>query len=210
MARYRILCLSISFCTLFMISCAVKTAEGFTQAAIDKEEFVNTYFADASLDYVYKAGIDIYGRHIGGILIAKQINDSVHRVVFTTEFGNSLFDFEIGNDNFKVNYIADALNRKVIINTLKHDFTLLFKSSYKIEGKYTADQFTVYKSGAGKNTNYLFTDLLNGQLIKMVHATKSKEKIIITYNPKSNTLAQNIGIDHKNIKLKIVLDYINQ
>ena len=76
----------------------------------------NLYFSDPSLDYVYKTHIEIYGNKMGGIFIAKRVNDSIHRMVLTTDFGNKLLDFEISENSFKVNFIIDNLDKQIIIN----------------------------------------------------------------------------------------------
>src|SRR5690606_33245610 len=82
----------------------------------------NPYFSDASKDYIYKASIDVYGKNFGGLLIIKKIANNQHRVAFTTEMGSKLFDFTFTEDDFKVNFILDELNKKILINILKKDF----------------------------------------------------------------------------------------
>jgi len=206
----RIQNLIISGCiALLSVSCAVQTVKGFEKAEKTADNYRSAYFSDLATDYVYKANISVYGREFGGIVIAKKINDSIHRVAFTTEFGNKLFDFEIGETEFKVNYILEELDRKILVNTLKDDFRLVLKELHQVNEQYQDEEFIIYKSKHGKRYNYLFTDRESGALVKLVHTTRSKEKISISYTPKSNTLAQNIIIDHKNIKLQIELNYIN-
>ncbi|KGO91302.1 hypothetical protein [Flavobacterium subsaxonicum] len=209
MRRYQILFFLISSC-LLLSGCAVKTVKGFEQQAPAVTNYPVTYFSDAKTDYVYKAHIAIYGRDFGGIFIAKKINDTLYRAAFTTEFGNKLFDFEITDTSFKVNYILEELDKALIVNTLKRDFMLLLKQNHAVQEQYKDNQNTVYKSDAGKRSNYLFIDKTSGQLAKIVNATKSKEKTIISYTPQSNILAKNIVIEHKNIKLKIELNYLEQ
>jgi hypothetical protein len=100
-----------AFFTLF-ISC--KSYQVQDAVSVDNSlQFVqNQYFSDVSLDYVYKTHIEIYGNKMGGIFIAKRINDSIHRMVLTTDFGNKLLDFEISENSFKVNFIIDNLDKK--------------------------------------------------------------------------------------------------
>lgn len=210
MRRYQILFLTISSCLLLLSSCAVKTVEGFEQKETALKSYTAKYFSDPAKDYVYKAQISVYGRDFGGIFIAKKINDTLYRAAFTTEFGNKLFDFEVTDNSFKVNYILEELNKKIIVNTLKRDFMLLLKKHHDVAQQYESPQNTVYKSNDGKRFNYIFTDKTSGRLSRLVNATKSKEKTIITYNAESDILAQNIVIDHKNIKLKIELNYLQQ
>jgi hypothetical protein len=211
MHRYRILFLIISASTAFTLaSCGtVRTVDGFAKTEAKNGTYTATYFSDAATDYVYKMNIAVYGHEFGGILIIKKTGDVTHRVAFTTDFGNKLFDLEFTGNDFKVNYIIEELDRKMIVNTLRDDFKLLLKKDHTIEEEYQNDEFTVYKTKDDRRFNYLFLDK-DANLRKMVHATKRKEKVIFTYVPAGRTLAQNIIIDHKNIKLKIELNYIDQ
>ncbi|MCR5861380.1 hypothetical protein LRS05_04100 [Flavobacterium sp. J372] len=210
MRRYLILFLLISSTVIFS-SCAVKTVAGYSPIAqIDKKEVRTDYFTDIKADYVYKAAIEVYGNNLGGIVIIKKTGADSHRVAFTTEFGNKLFDFTFTGNEFTVNYILEDLDRGIIKNTLRDDFRLLLKNSYSIESMYENPETIVYKSNDGKRFNYLFTDRNSGRLKKLVNATKTKEKVEISYDDITNTLAKSIIIAHKNIKLRIALNYINE
>lgn len=211
MRRFRILCLIISaFFAVTLSGCAVKTVDGFDKKPVVTDTYNATYFADPAIDYVYKAQISVYGNDFGGIFIAKRIDDRSHRVAFTTEFGNKLFDFTITDTDFKVNYIMEELDRTIIRNTLKRDFMLLLKKNHPVSDMYENPGFTVYKSKDGKRNNYLFIDKQSGQLKQLANATNAKEKVIITFEPQNDKLAKNIKIDHKNIKLSINLNYLNE
>ncbi|RDI06750.1 hypothetical protein [Flavobacterium sp. AG291] len=206
MRRFLILFLLISSCLL--TSCAVQTVKGLEEKTPQATTYTTTYFSNPETDYVYKAHISVYGKDFGGIFIAKKINDTLYRAAFTTEFGNKLFDFEITDNSFKVNYILEELDKGIIVNTLKRDFTLLLKANHNISGQYENENNIVYKSGDRGRYNYLFTDKASGRLFKIVNATKSKEKIVIKFSEENNILAKKIVIDHKNIRLKISLNYI--
>lgn len=206
MRRLQILFLIISACLL--ASCSAGTVKGLPEQQLQEKTYKAPYFSDAETDYVYKAHISVYGRDFGGIFIAKKMNDTLYRAAFTTEFGNKLFDFEITDDSFKVNYILEELDRKIILNTLKRDFMLLLKKEHRLSGQYDDKHNTVYKSEDSGRNNYLFVDKKDGKLSKLVNATRSKEKIVINYLSENNILAKNIVIDHKNIKLRIELNYI--
>lgn len=210
MRRFRILFLLISSIALFS-SCAVKTVAGYSPIdQLAPNNFKVPYFSDAGADYIYKAAIDVYGNNLSGILIIKKTGNDSHRVAFTTEFGNKLFDFTFTGDEFKVNYIMEDLDRGIIKNTLRDDFRLLLKSSHAYESAYENGTIVVFKSNDGKRYNYLFTKTNSQQLVKLVNATKAKEKVEITYSDFKDALVKNIIIAHKNIKLRIELNYMNQ
>jgi hypothetical protein len=103
---------------IVLVSCGSVT-KNYTPKKLDKTSYDVPYFSDSKTDYVYKTNISVYGNELSGIFIAKKINDTTHRIVFTTEFGNKLMDFEISENDFKVNSIVSELDRKILINTLK-------------------------------------------------------------------------------------------
>jgi hypothetical protein len=210
MHRFPILYLLISLCGFAVLSsCATQTLKGYNKAETAPGTYTATYFSDPETDYVYKANIAVYGKEFGGIFITKRINDSIHRVAFTTEFGNKLFDFEVSDSSFKVNYILEELDKKIVVNTLKADFMLLLKKQHNFETTFESGDTIAYNSTSGKRHNYLFVNKKDDRLIKLVNATRAKEKVVITYVPAGKTLAKNIIIDHQNIKLKIELNYIS-
>lgn len=196
----------ISVLLLVFTSCAVKTVKDFDKTEVTSAVYKSPYFSDKNEDYVYKASISVYGNNFGGIFIVKKTNETTHRAVFTTEFGNTLFDFEISGNDFKVNHIIDELNRKILINTLKRDFMLLLKENFQVSEQFENENFKVYKSPDNKRFNYIFVNKSNEKLSKLVHATNSKEKINIEYLSENNTLADKIIIQHQNIKLRIELN----
>jgi len=194
------------FLAIVMVSCGSVT-KNYTPKKLDKTSYEVPYFSDSKTDYVYKTNITVYGNELSGIFIAKKINDTLHRIVFTTEFGNKLMDFEISDKSFKVNSIVSELDRKILINTLKQDFRLLLKKEYLIEEQFENESNNIYKSKDGKRDNYLFISKKEGKLEKVVHCSKTKEKFTIKFSSKNNIFAENIQIIHQNIKLKIELNH---
>ena len=194
------------FLAVFLISCGSVT-KNYTPKKLDKTSYEVPYFSDSKTDYVYKTNITVYGNEISGIFIAKKINDTTHRIVFTTEFGNKLLDFEISDNSFKVNSIVSELDRKILINTLKEDFRLLLKKEYLIQEQFENDSDNIYKSKDGKRDNYLFISKKDHRLEKVVHSSQTKEKFTLTFTSENNIFAEKIQIIHQNIKLKIELNY---
>jgi phosphoribosylformylglycinamidine (FGAM) synthase PurS component len=199
------------FLVLVLTSCATNTVvKDYKTVALEKSAYNVPYFSNPTIDYVYKANITVYGNELTGIFIAKKINDTTHRVVFTTEFGNKLLDFEISETNFKVNSIVEELDRKMLINTLIIDFRLLLRSHYAIKNQFDNKENEVYLSEEGKRLNYLFVSKSDSDLSKIVHSTKRKEKIILFFTSENNIFASKIIIQHKTIPLKIELNYFNE
>ena len=194
-----------AFFTLF-ISC--KSYQVQDAVSVDNSlQFVqNQYFSDVSLDYVYKTHIEIYGNKMGGIFIAKRINDTIHRMVLTTDFGNKLLDFEISENSFKVNFIIDNLDKKIIINTLKDNFRTLLQVNSKVFKTYKRNNEVIYQT---ENNAYYYFDEVSRNLTKIIKTNKRKEKVVFTFDSKKTTFAENINIQHFNIKLKIDFNQIS-
>jgi hypothetical protein len=192
-------------------SCAVNPIEkDLNLVEFNKSKIVGSYFSNNSIDYVYKTNISLYSNELSGILIIKKINNSTHRVVFTTEFGNKLFDFEISESDFKINSIVDELNRTIVINTLKNDFKFLLKSDFNFSEKFSNSEFIVFKTKEQSNYIYAFFSHNENKLTKIVNTSKRKVKFMIEYTSKNNIFADKIVLTHKNINLKIILNYLNQ
>lgn len=206
------LLLTISvFLVLVLTSCSTnKVLHDYTNVPLENTSLEIPYFTNPEIDYVYKANITVYGKELTGIFIAKKISDNTHRVVFTTEFGNKLMDFEISETDFKVNFVQEELDRKIIINTLVNDFRLLLRSHYDISEQFLNNENNVYKALDNEKMNYLFFSKLTNKLSKIVHASKRKEIINLFYTSENDIFAEKILIQHKNIKLKIELNYFNQ
>ena len=194
------------FLAWVLVSCGSVT-KNYTPKKLNQTSYTVPYFSDSKTDYVYKTNISVYGNELSGIFIAKKINDNTHRIVFTTEFGNKLMDFEISETDFKVNSIVSELDRKILINTLKEDFRLLLKKQYFIQEQYENETADIYKSADGKRNNFIFISKKDQKLEKIVHASKTKEKFTLFFSSENNIFAEKIQIIHQNIKLKIELNY---
>jgi phosphoribosylformylglycinamidine (FGAM) synthase PurS component len=194
------------FLAIVLVSCGSVT-KNYTPKKLDKTAVEVPYFSEPKTDYVYKTNITVYGHEMSGIFIAKKINDTTHRVVFTTEFGNKLFDFEISDTTFKVNSIVSELDKKILINTLREDFRLLLKKEYLIQEQFENESDNIYKSADENRDNYLFVSKKDQKLEKLVRSSKTKEKITITFTLENDIFAKKIVILHQNIKLRIELNY---
>lgn len=194
---------------ILLISCKTYEVPNATKLESNQKKFQNSYFSDSVKDYVYKANIEVYGKQLGGVFVAKKINDTLHRAVLTTDFGNTLLDFEVSENSFKVNYCVEGLNKKIVLNTLKKDFRLVFREKYSVEEVFENQTHTIFKTKKGNHFNYLFENKSNKRLTKLLHTNKTKEKVVISFEGKNTTFAEKINIEHKNIKLKIELNQIS-
>lgn len=189
-----------------MASCSLKTTEGLRQVHFNKAEVENPYFSNTEIDYVYKAKIEVYGKNFGGILIIKKISPENHRVVFTTEFGSKLFDFQFEGDTFTKHFVVEDLDKEFIVNILKDDFKLLVNESAKVLAVYESKNQRIYKTQSDERLNFYFLEDKSEKLKKIVNTSKTKEKVEIDFSSSEENIADIIAIKHNNIKLTIDLE----
>jgi hypothetical protein len=151
--------------------------------------------------YLYRATITAYGHTFSGLLAAKITADNAWRVALTTDFGNTLFDFEKKEGRVEVNYALPDLNRKVIINTLTADFQKLLQTHFVVIQKYVDGTTEVQQCSVGSDTVYLFTSGTN--LSKQLNMKAKSLYTTFTYTP------DNITIEHHTLKIQIVLEPIH-
>lgn len=194
---------------LLFVSCSLPTTKGYLERSVSKINIENNYFSNEKTDYIYKAKIDIYNKKFGGILIIKKTGVDRHRVVFTTEFGNKIFDFEITNGTFKMNYVLEELNKKIILKTLQDDFYILVKQFSKVKNQFDSAKEIVYQTKYNKDYDlYYFFLKENNQLFKIEKSSKHKKKVTFDLININNDIGKIIDITHQNFKLKIHLNYI--
>ena len=179
---------------------------GYAESPSNKSSIINPYFSDASRDYVYKAYISAFSNYFGGILVVKKINEQEHRVVFTTEMGNTIFDFSFRDSDFTVNRIIDQLDKQLLINVLEKDFRALIKERLLAEDVYNKVNDEIAKVQINKKP-YFYT-FENSRLTTITRIGNQKEKVVFEFSEINDDLAEKITIIHKNINLKIELTSI--
>lgn len=206
MQKSTILFLLIS---LIIAGCGAKAPiPGLVPETLKDSNYKVRYFSDRKVDYVYKANVSVYGNDLTGILVFKRVNDKTHRVVLTTEFGNTLFDLEVGPEDHKINSIVDELNRQMLVNVLVSDFRLMLREKYDLKQQFSSNGATVLLSPDGKIANYLYLSQADGKLLQIKQATTRKHKVTLEFHTEKPTFAERIIIEHHDIKLKISLQYL--
>lgn len=198
--------LIISWMIIFLASCSLSTTKGLLERSPNRVTVSNTYFANPKKDYIYKAKLNIYDHNLGGILIIKKIKSEHYRIVFTTEFGNKIFDLDHQGNVFKVKYIVDNLNKDFIVKTLHNDFHLLVNQNNLVEKEFISSKEFIYQI---KPSNFYFYSKSNNQLSKIVMASKNQEKLTIEFNDVNQDIANYIKLTHHNFKMNINLSFIN-
>jgi len=190
-----------------MVSCAsYPKINGFEESDISVSQVYNPYFSNATKDYVYKADLQFYKKKFSGIIIIKKIADKAHRLVFTTEMGNKIFDFSFYQNTFKVNHVLEDMNKKIILNVLERDFTTLLKEYNVSSQTYTKEHLEVKEAEVLNKKHFYFYEDVG--LTKIVREGIGKEKVVYHFSNIKDAAAKRILIAHKNIKLKIQLKEI--
>ncbi len=95
----------------------------------------------------FKTTIDVLKNHLSGIVLVKQTDSTTKHIVFVTELGMKMFDFEVKDDSVKALYVFDPLNKPALVNVLKENFKamLLLNFNHKIiEQCKTKSEATVF------------------------------------------------------------------
>ncbi len=192
-----------------LISCKTYQLKDAQPISNSEKEVENLYFS-SNEDYVYKCQMEVYGNDISGILIVKKISETSHRVVMTSDFGNKMIDFEISEDDFKLNYVLADLDKKMVINFLKNDFRELLRRKYPVAESFENEKSNIVRSEWGKKNYYLSFNKENSLLTNIVYTQNKKEKINFTFEAKKPTFAETIHLEHEDFKIDIKLFQITE
>ncbi|PQA94283.1 hypothetical protein SAMN05421796_11148 [Chryseobacterium piscicola] len=209
MRRFLLLSFLYSSIFLLLISCKTYQLKDVKPISNFEKTVENLYFSSKE-DYVYKCQMDIYKNHVSGILIIKKISDDTHRVVMTSDFGNKMIDFEISENDFKLNYVLADLDKKMVINFLKNDFQELLRQKYLVNESFENENSRIYLSKTKKKSYYLFFNKENSLLKQIIYTKSNKEKIDFSFDAKKPTFAEMILLDHKDFKINIKLFQITE
>jgi hypothetical protein len=161
----------------------------------------------------YKTSVDVVGKHISGLLLMKQMQDSSTRIVFTNEMGFGFFDFGFPKDSgFALYHIVPQMNKPALIKTLRKDFELiLFRNIHDSKPFSLRDSGLIYHGfPQSKGINYYITDSACNQLIKMQRASNKKPIMeVVFYNSLNGNAPDSISIRHLNFNFSISLKKIS-
>jgi len=196
-----------SLCLFICVGCAsYSKKQGFVSSEPFPKTVLNPYFSNPDEDYVYKAKIDAFDKSFGGIFIIKKLSNQHHRIVFTTELGNTIFDFEFQEENFKINRILPEMDKKLLINVLKRDFLALIREKPNISEFYSKNGTVITEALILSKKHYYYFD--KDTLSKIVRTNNGKERVSFLFSGINDNIVQEIQIMHQNFKLKIVLNIL--
>jgi hypothetical protein len=154
----------------------------------------------------YHMSIDLYRKHFSGILIAKQADSAVARLIFVTELGMKIFDFEMRRDSLHLVFGFPGFDsRPQAINLLKADLGLIFLNNI-YDKPAVGKKDTVngraelkYLQRSGKRTNKYIADGRTKVPLRLIQKGRLRKKIRISYSDYSGSKPGLILIKHTGI-----------
>ncbi len=177
-------------------------------------EFKLSPFDDNFNKAVFKARLTFGKHYLSGLMIFKTVDTGNIRVVFITEIGLKIFDFEFENNDSKktffVHYCMKGLDRKIVLKNLGNDIGLLLKQTETQNFKLfieKEEKHTILKNIQDDKACYYFFDNKNKNLSKIEQSGGffNRQKVVIYLENYQNGFPNIIRIKQKNIKIEINL-----
>ena len=192
---------------LFFVSCTPAVFKGLDsmgEKRIEKSDLF-PFVVDTTL--MYDMQIHYKKNDFSGILLIKPGENHSVRMILTSVFGMTIFDFELNETVFKVNRCIKPMQKKRIFNLFRKDFRALF--SYQLPQVidatvYEKEQDTVgykIKTSAGK----AYYSIQNNQL-KKIEMPAFITSLQIDFQNYNNNLPERILISHPSLKLNMQLE----
>lgn len=197
--------LLISFSFLVLSSCKSYYGPNTQKEEYTKGTFTvaNTYFATVGEEHIFRAHIQVFKKEVSGLLVVKRMDEQLHRVVLTSDFGNTLFDFSIYKDQpYVINYVMPDLDKKIILNFLAQDFSYLVEDTYVLDAQARKDKETIYSGTYKKKKTFVVVNQQE-RVTEVIAAKARKPKIVFHYAAKEEGEA--LEINHQNFPLTLRL-----
>lgn len=89
---------------------------------------------------------DVKKNHLSGMLISRKMPDGKVRLVATSYFGMSIFDFTLA-DTLIVNQCIEPLKRRNVLKLIERDFKPVFVDKSVLKRRKKHANFEAYKRG---------------------------------------------------------------
>ena len=187
-----------SLCLVSFFSC--KSYQPVADFKAKRQVIENTYFSDLEQEYIYAVTISAFKNNVSGLLVIKAIDNTKHRILLATEFGNTLLDLTITPNGYIKNYAMADLDRKIILNLLANYFFVLLNKKWESDAFYSIKDKSIYKVKI-KNKKY-FLSYSKG-LLNTIEYVNRKKKLEIYFENVFQDSAQQIKLKHYNLDLSI-------
>ncbi len=208
------LLLSSVFLVTFFVSCHItkyKHPAECNRVVITKQAF--TPVLKETTATKFKATIDVLKNHLSGIIIVKQTDSVSTHIIFVTEIGMKMFDFEWKNNEMKSVYVFEPLNKPSLIKALQSNFKHVFLMDVfnTHAGWCTNKHFKSYYDLEGYMHRYIVADTLKGISSQNIFNKNRKSCFInYTFAPENKTYSQIKCTQFGLIKIKTELNKIEE
>lgn len=111
----------------------------------------------------YNLSLNFRKKNLTGFLVVRKMETNEIRIVGVTQFGLSLFDFGLLNDQWTVYSCVEPMNKKKVLNLLESDFKIVFSPNSEVRKIEREKDHTKYIKGRAftKNVTKIFNDTQN-------------------------------------------------
>jgi len=207
MLNYRIIFLLLS--SFLLSSCAYRQLASYKKQKrllITQSELEPVISPGAAVKY--KAAIDVLNKHFTGLIVLKQTDGQTRHLVFVTELGMRMFDFEMKGDSITPVFVFEALNKPKLVAALVRNFKTILLIQW-----FNKNADVIVKSGKealhlkeDKHHLFLFKNE-NKYAVKLQVFNKHKKETKTIYSDNYNTIKlKQYGL----VKLFIELEKISE
>lgn len=158
----------------------------------------------------YVMQIDIFNKHISGLLLTKEMPNGATRAVFTNEMGFKFFDFEFGIDSARTVFILPRMDKKLIVETFQNDLGMVVaprKQAETLQDK----EGTVLKSKLNdKDFLYHYLSTNCETPLRIERGGKTKRKVVATIATDTQGKPARAEIKHKHFSFGIKLTKVEE
>lgn len=162
--------------------------------------------------FKYSASIDVLNKHFSGIVIIKKTDSITTHVVFITELGMKMFDFEKKDTAFNAVFVFEPLNKPKLVSVLKTNFKnmlLLDAFGKEVEKGLTKKNALTYELTSYKQKQYFIVSGTNNLETQAVFFKKRRSsKISYTFNLELKEYTRLQCVQYGFVKIKIELNKI--
>jgi hypothetical protein len=170
-----------------------------------------SWFRPDTGTFLFTTRIELMKNHYSGITVIRSDSAGNYRVALITEIGLKLLDMSLAPDGGapQVNYVMDALNRKMLINTLSSDLNLMLKGGHagmkpRVKGLNREGlQVICYRNRSGKQRYYLNPE--NRLPARAMGSGGLGKKVTALYYGLPGQPVDSVKLDHSGFRLKIDL-----
>ena len=140
---------SFLFANLIFILYLFTSCGSSKTIAGDATSYVTPIICAEEYSQKYNMQLDFMKHHFSGLLIVRKLPDNEIRILASTYFGLSLFDFSLRENEFHVNSCIEPMKKKKMLLLLETDFKNLFLSGKNIRIKKKSSTFEKRVTGRG-------------------------------------------------------------